>query len=259
MTETKSATTGNGLYAALAAFQAAIPHITKDATADAGTYKYKYADLADICKTAMPLLGKQGLAFTSRPTLNAAGQFVLAYKLTHSSGESEEGEYLLPSPEKVKPQTVGSAITYAKRYSFCAVTGITPAGEDDDGQQAQAVQQDDWRNSAPVQRGQPQQQAPDSSQWETPPAEPVTDMDWMSDLVDTRIAAATDRDALNKCWTETVAKQEKGECEPEHATQIKAVITERAKELGLPAKAKADAQANAPANGKEPAKAGAAA
>lgn len=158
----------DGLYAALARFQADIPHITKDATADAGTYSYKYADLADICKKAMPLLGKLGLAFTSKPTVNQAGQFVLAYKLTHSSGEDESGEYLLPSPEKVKAQQMGSAITYAKRYSFCAVTGIAPAGEDDDGRQAQDIPQDDWRNQPPVQvhDGRVVEDTPDVSHWE---------------------------------------------------------------------------------------------
>lgn len=122
-----------------------------------------------------------------------------------------------------------------------------------------AEQDESWRDKPPVNRQQRQQepkpaQDADSSQWETPPAGPVTDMDWMTDLVDTKIPAATDKKTLDKYWAESVRKHEAGECTAEHGKQIQVFITERAKELGLPEKAKAAAQAkaDAAANGKTP-------
>jgi ribosomal protein S20 len=48
----------------------------------------------------------------------------------HTSGEKVSGEY--PLPTGGSPQALGSAITYARRYCLCAVTGVA-ADDDDDG------------------------------------------------------------------------------------------------------------------------------
>ncbi len=133
VTETKS------LAQALAMLQMRLPDIKKAQTADVptkngGSYRYTYADLAQITRQLMPILGELGLSFIAKPTTTADGRFVLAYRLLHVSGESEDGEYPLPSSGT--PQAVGSAITYARRYCLCAVTGVAP--EDDDGAAAQA-------------------------------------------------------------------------------------------------------------------------
>jgi hypothetical protein len=131
------------LFAALAALQANLPRIAKDADATIPGkdgkqgYAYKYADLTDIADALMPMLGKNGLAFTAKPTLSG-GVFVLEYSLVHESGESDGGFYPLPDPGRTPPQQVGSAITYARRYCLCAVTGVAPGGDDDDAGAAQA-------------------------------------------------------------------------------------------------------------------------
>lgn len=130
--------------AALAAFQAEIPRIRKDAAAIVQgekdgkkfTYGYKYADLGAIVAVAMPLLGKHGLSFTAFPRLSENG-FVLHYRLRHASGDGDEGDWPLPDPIRTRPQVVGSSLTYARRYAFCAATGIAPDEEDDDAQEAQ--------------------------------------------------------------------------------------------------------------------------
>lgn len=119
---------------ALAELQANLPRITKDLTAKVETrggssYKYTYADLAQISRELLPLLGKNGLSFVSRPT-RRDGQFVLAYELRHISGEQIDGEW--PLPDRGTPQEIGSAVTYARRYSLCAVTGLAPDDEDHD-------------------------------------------------------------------------------------------------------------------------------
>lgn len=150
------------LNEALAKFQAALPQVGKGEQADVPGkdgkrgYSYKYADLADISKAVLPLLGQFGLAFTAKPTTLPNGAFVLHYKLTHSSGEKDEGFYKLPDPDRTGPQQVGSAITYARRYTLCAVTGIHPDGEDDDGARAQSAPytaSEAWETASPVRPG----------------------------------------------------------------------------------------------------------
>lgn len=147
MTETTPAAL---LQEALAAFQAELPKVSKNHTADMGARgKYKYADLKDVSEVVFPVLAKHGLAFTSMPDFTDSGVFVLHYLLTHKAGASFEGCYPLPNG---KPQEIGSAITYARRYALCAITGVV-SDDDDDGQLAQkaatvAVQK---RAGSPVQ------------------------------------------------------------------------------------------------------------
>jgi hypothetical protein len=68
---------------------------------------------------------------------------VLAYAVLHESGEERSGEYPLPDPTSARPQDIGSAITYARRYSFCAVTGLVTE-EDDDGNLAAIGPEQGW-------------------------------------------------------------------------------------------------------------------
>jgi hypothetical protein len=120
------------LAAALAALQARIPVITKDASAQYGSY----ADLASIHKVVKPLLAEYGFAWSCKPSLigDQCNQFVLVYTLTHApSGEETGGFYPLPSSGT--PQTIGSAITYGRRYCLQSVLDLTTG--DDDGQAAQ--------------------------------------------------------------------------------------------------------------------------
>jgi ERF superfamily len=136
------------LAAALAAFQAEVPSIKKGNTATVptkagGQYTYEYADLADVTEQVLPLLGKHGLSFSSKPTLVMltpdTEAFRLAYVLRHAgSGEVDEGMYPLPDPRHETPQNLGAALTYARRYVLCAVTGVAPGGDDTDAHQSEA-------------------------------------------------------------------------------------------------------------------------
>lgn len=124
------------LATALAAVQSELPRIRKDQTAEVptktgGKYSYTYADLASVSAQVLPLLGKHGLSFTAWPTLPPADRrgFILRYQLLHESGEHLDGEY--PLPVDASAQALGSAITYARRYCLCAVTGVSPDDDDD--------------------------------------------------------------------------------------------------------------------------------
>ena len=149
MTETETAAapikagTPN-LNKALSLLQGELPKIKKTKTAEVKDqqgnrvlYKYDYADLGDVVADVGPLLAKHGLAFHCAPTINPADrrEMILIWSLLHESGEERSGEWPL-GPVNQKPQSLGSAITYGRRYSFTAATNIV-LEDDDDGQRAQ--------------------------------------------------------------------------------------------------------------------------
>ena len=89
----------------------------------------------DICKEA---LISHGIWLTQLPTPVpvelGTGHIALETKLIHAeSGEWISSTTVIPLP-KNEPQGMGSAITYARRYSLCAMLGIIT--EDDDGNAA---------------------------------------------------------------------------------------------------------------------------
>ena len=98
-------------------------------------FKSKYADLASVSDACREELSANGLAVVQLPTMRD-GKMVLEYMLMHSSGEFI-GSELEMTPVKSDPQGIGSAITYARRYTLAAITGV--ATEDDDGNAASAT------------------------------------------------------------------------------------------------------------------------
>lgn len=140
------------LAEAISEFQAEMPVVRKRSKATVAEYggserTYGWADLADITKVAMPLIGKHGMSFVTKPTLNSEHGFVLEYELKHVSGESIAGIYPL-KPRETPEQQQGSAITYARRYTMCAVLGIAPEGDDDDAAAADAYSRSPERAAA---------------------------------------------------------------------------------------------------------------
>jgi ERF superfamily len=139
MTETKKVP--GSLAEALAMLQADLPHVAKgqDARIEKDgrvIYSYKYADLTDVTDAIMPRMAKLGLSFTCCPTLDEQGRFLLDYSLQFAgTQEAVIGGY--PLPNGGSPQEIGKAITYARRYALCAVTGLAPGGDDDDAGEAE--------------------------------------------------------------------------------------------------------------------------
>jgi len=94
-------------------------------------FKSKYADLAAIFDAARKPLSANGLAI-----VQTIGDGVLHTRLLHTSGQWIASEH--PLPMSGKPQEIGSALTYARRYSLSALIGIA-ADEDDDANAAEKV------------------------------------------------------------------------------------------------------------------------
>jgi hypothetical protein len=121
----------NEIAAALSAAQAEMTNPPKTKTAKAGKYSYNYADLAEIIEHIRPTLAKHGLAITQ--IIETGEKTILVTRLMHKGGQFLQSTY--PLPNGAAAQEMGSAITYARRYSLCAILGIA-AEEDDDGEKA---------------------------------------------------------------------------------------------------------------------------
>lgn len=139
----------DNLATALVAFQAEMPTVNKGKkasvpTKSGGSYTYTYADLADVTAAGVPVLGRHGLSFTSRPRRCDNGDYELEGVLMHVSGETSTGS--LPLHGRT-PQELGSALTYARRYLFGCLTGIV-TDDDDDAQAANHAKRANPRQEA---------------------------------------------------------------------------------------------------------------
>lgn len=120
----------NEISAALSAFQGSVeqPKLEKEVkvkTKTGGSYSFKYADLCACVKAAAPALKSNGLSVCQ---LISDGKLVTI--LSHKSGQWFKSELMLPN-QTIDYQAYGSAITYLKRYSYCAILGIVADTDDD--------------------------------------------------------------------------------------------------------------------------------
>lgn len=162
----------DAIAAALAKAQAGMKNATLNKVNP--HFKSKYADLAGIRDTVVPALAANGIAVVQ--TLGVVeGAGAVLTRLLHTSGQWIESA--CPIPNVPDMQKMGSAITYARRYSLSAICGIA-ADEDDDGN---AVAQP----SKPVVA---RLTAPEGFD------------DWLADL---ESVAAEGSDALKAAWTKS--------------------------------------------------------
>lgn len=113
-----------------------VPNFSTDETAIAGKRTYKYLSLATLLKNIKPIFEKHGIAFSQKVTFDSTGdgRQTLGTVETIIFDENEQQtvcEY--PFFVTGDPQQVGSAITYARRYSLTTVLGIFPDKDDDGG------------------------------------------------------------------------------------------------------------------------------
>ena len=116
------------ISAALMVFSVKVGKIKKEASNP--FFKSKYASLPNILDAIAEPLQESGLVITQLPEGDG-----LITMLIHA----ESGEYLMANstmhPTKSDPQSMGSAITYQRRYSIGAILNLN-IDEDDDGNAA---------------------------------------------------------------------------------------------------------------------------
>ena len=88
-----------------------------------------YADLHTVIESSFPSLTKYGLSVIQGNESNP-GEFFVTTMLLHESGQWIKSKLKMPV-EKITAQSIGSTITYGRRYGLSAITGI--AQYDDDG------------------------------------------------------------------------------------------------------------------------------
>lgn len=128
--------------AAIAAFRAECPPVPKLTTSQftvtrAGRKVPRmYADLDTIQATIDPVLSRHRLSYHWSDMVIKDGQLTRTCVLSHAGGHSVTSSAMFPVDSNAGnsgQQKVGSADTYARRYSLAAVVGVRGVDVDDDG------------------------------------------------------------------------------------------------------------------------------
>lgn len=139
------------LLVALEAVQSELPTMPKNTPA----YGYKYADLDTITQTIKPILHRHGIAYLQSIGGSSQEQMTLTTRVFNTKGQYIEDTAFLPvitSAKNNAAQTLGMSITYMRRYTLCAMLGIT-SDEDTDVNSAEPVkaQKADTKQASPPQ------------------------------------------------------------------------------------------------------------
>lgn len=125
------------LAAALAKAQSEMGTAARDGTNP--HFGNQYATLASVLAACRGPLTKYQLSLVQSPTLVSAGdaQWIVQLEtmLVHASGQFLSDVVAVPVPQ-ITAQSLGSCVTYLRRYSLLSFTGLAPAGDDDDGEAA---------------------------------------------------------------------------------------------------------------------------
>ena len=118
------------LTKALAAAQGALQGAAKSGRNP--HFNSRYADLASVWEACRAPLAANGLAVIQLPE-RREGDVAVTTVLSHVSGEWIASR-LSTAIARQDAQSVGSALTYLRRYALAAMVGVAP--EDDDGEAA---------------------------------------------------------------------------------------------------------------------------
>jgi len=135
-------------FADLAAAQSAIPVVLRNRTNSFNNTKF--ADLAAIEDTAMPVIRAHGFSVSAKSVPGAeAGNQRVVFRVAHRLGHVDQFEDDFPldnqgtggKASKTNIQAKGSTVTYARRYMLCAYFNIAIADSDGAPQRQQAAAQ----------------------------------------------------------------------------------------------------------------------
>lgn len=118
------------LAEAMAKAQAEIKGAVKDASNP--FYKSNYASLESVREACVGPLSKHGIAVFQSPNTDGS-RVSIDTLLAHTSGQWIKGTVSAHAKDD-SPQSIGSAISYLRRYALQSFAGVAP--EDDDGEAA---------------------------------------------------------------------------------------------------------------------------
>lgn len=118
------------LFIALIKAQSEMPLAGKESKSNYG----KYADLRSVVESSRAILCKNELCVFHTFNHESDGLYLTA-TLGHSSGQYITSKIKI-SPPRADIHSLGSYITYMKRYTYAAITGVIVGDVDDDGEAA---------------------------------------------------------------------------------------------------------------------------
>jgi hypothetical protein len=119
------------LAAALSKAQAVIENVSKDKKG----FNYKYADLASCLTAVKKPFADNGLSVSQLVSQDMNGKQILITLLIHESGQWLKSIFAVENvvmKQCNSLQQLGAGLTYARRYAFSAIVGLSQ--EDDDAQ-----------------------------------------------------------------------------------------------------------------------------
>ena len=132
-----SSNTFGHVAAALAAAQGELKNPVKGKTARIdsakGRFTYTYADFAAALEMIRPILSKNKLALVQTPFIVDGNYVMLDTRVIHETGEWLGNVY--PVGLVADHRTLGSSLSYARRYSAFPLLAIQGEEEDDDAEQ----------------------------------------------------------------------------------------------------------------------------
>lgn len=117
------------LAIALAKFQNEVKDPRKDKNNP--FFKSSYVALDGLMASVRPVLSKYGLSILQAPASQGDGAVSLQTMIMHESGEFMIFPEFMIKAAKNDAQSLGSAITYARRYALSTVLGVAWDNDDD--------------------------------------------------------------------------------------------------------------------------------
>lgn len=99
---------------------------------------YNYANISDCLEKILPILNKHGLAIIQKTTTDEDRVGIETVLLSENGESISSGAFYVTTTGLTQKgvQAFGSAVTYARRYSFVSFLGLSYGDEDDDGRAA---------------------------------------------------------------------------------------------------------------------------
>ena len=164
------------LATALVAAQEEFPEIPLDSDGQIGSRKYKYASL-DVCLAAIrPALNKHGISLRwELENIDESLKMRCATIIQHTTGNQHKTSLPLYCDRTM--QSLGSAITYAKRYGLLALCGCTADADDDGASSTPTPSREQHGQNRRQASDERRQQRPQEQNTRPPAASPPTPAD----------------------------------------------------------------------------------